>query len=102
MPICAYKHIDVSEKLFRDDKSYLRNKRLRIYSDEAASGKIFAEFIALIVQYRMHTLAKNKTEYLEKIEMIRNRGGKYHRKYRLDHAVTATQKNILKAYQMEA
>lgn len=35
---------------------------------------------------------------LEKIEMIRQLDGKY----RLDHAVTATQKTILKAFGMDA
>ena len=35
---------------------------------------------------------------LEKIEMIRQNSGEY----RLDHAVTATQKAILKAFQMDA
>lgn len=35
---------------------------------------------------------------LEKIEMIRQTDGEY----RLDHAVTATQKTILKAFKMDA
>lgn len=109
-----YKSRDVSEKVFRGDKSHLGNKSLRVHSDEAALGKIFAEFIALIVRCKMYTLLKDETECLEKkpnymtvpasikelekIEMIRGHDGKYH----LDHAVTATQKVILKAYQMDA
>lgn len=47
-----YKSRDVSEKLFRGDKSYLGNRSLRVQSDEAASAKIFVEFVALIVRSR--------------------------------------------------
>lgn len=109
-----YKSRDASEKLFSGDKSYLGNKSLRVQSDEAASGKIFTEFIALIVRCKLYTLLKdekerleNKPNYmtvpaaireLEKIEMVRGYDGKY----RMDHAVTATQKTILKAFQMDA
>ena len=87
---------------------------MRVQSDEAASGKIFTEFIALIVRCKLYTLLKdekerleNKPNYmtvpaaireLEKIEMVRGYDGNY----RMDHAVTATQKTILKAFQMDA
>ena len=109
-----YKSRDASEKLFRGDKSYLGNKILRVQSDEAASAKIFGEFVALIVRSKMYTLLKDemfrmekKPNYmtvpaaireLEKIEMVRGLDGKY----RMDHAVTATQKDILRAFQMDA
>ena len=49
-----YKSRDASEKLFSGDKSYLGNKSLRVQSDEAAAGKIFTEFVALIVRCRMY------------------------------------------------
>ena len=109
-----YKSRDASEKLFSGDKSYLGNKSLRVQSDEAAAGKIFTEFIALIVRCRMYTLLKDerkkletKPNYmtvpasireLEKIEMVRGLDGRY----RMDHAVTATQKTILSAFRMDA
>lgn len=109
-----YKSRDVSEKLFRGDKSYLGNKSLRVQSDEAASAKIFTEFIALIIRCRMYICLKDEMEKLDKkpnfmtvpaaireldkLEMIRQTDGRY----RLDHAVTATQKTILKAFGMDA
>lgn len=108
--IDLYKSRDVSEKLFRGDKSYLGNKSLRVYSDESASAKIFIEFIALIIRSKIYTSLKeemNKIDKrpnfmtvpaaikeLEKIEMVRQLDNVY----RLDHAVTATQKTILKAF----
>lgn len=109
-----YKSRDESEKLFRGDKTYLGNKTLRVHSVEAAEAKIFVEFIALIVRNKMYTRLKDavveadsKANYmnvvaaikeLEKIEVIRQGDGEY----RLDHAVTATQKAILKAFEMDA
>ena len=112
--ISLYKSRDASEKLFRGDKSYLGNKSLRVYSDESASSKIFIEFIALIIRSKIYTALneemKNldkKPDYmtvpaaikeLQKIEMVRQ----LDHVYRLDHAVTAMQKNILKAFGMDA
>ena len=105
-----YKSRDVSEKLFRSDKSYLGNKSMRVYSDEALSSKVFIQFIALILRSRIYIALKEKSEKmlkrpnyltvpaalkeLEKIVMIRQLDGVY----RLDHAVTATQKTILDAF----
>ena len=108
--INLYKSRDVSEKLFRGDKSYLGNKSLRVYSDESASAKIFIEFIALIIRSKIYTNLKEEMKSLdkrpnymtvpaaikelEKIEMVRQLDNVY----RLDHAVTAAQKTILKAF----
>jgi transposase len=105
-----YKSRDASEKLFRSDKSYLGNKSMRVHSDEALSSKVFIQFIALILRSRIYTALKEKSEKmlkkpnyltvpaalkeLEKIVMIRQLDGVY----RLDHAVTATQKIILDAF----
>ena len=105
-----YKSRDASEKLFRGDKSYLGNKSMRVYTDESVSAKIFIEFVALIIRSRFYTLLKDENEKLEsrqnymtvpaaireleKIEMIRGMD----RIYRLDHAITATQKTILGAF----
>lgn len=105
-----YKSRDASEKLFRSDKSYLGNKSMRVYSDEALSSKVFIQFIALILRSRIYIALKEKSEKmlkksnyltvpaalkeLEKIVMIRHLDGVY----RLDHAVTTTQKTILDAF----
>ena len=112
--ISLYKSRDGSEKLFRGDKTYLGNKSLRVPSQQAADAKIFVEFVALIVRNRIYTTLKaaldemdEKPNYmtvpaaireLEKIEMVRQLGNRY----RMDHAVTKTQKKILKAFGIDA
>lgn len=111
--LLLYKNRDASEKLFRGDKSYLGDKSLRIYGDSAAESKIFIEFLALIIRNRIYNCLKEEwiklekrpnymtvpaaIKELEKIEMVRLTDNKY----RLDHAVTATQKTILKASGMD-
>jgi transposase len=108
--IDVYYSRDSSEKLFRGDKSYLGNKSMRVYSDESTEAKIFIEFMALIVRNRIYTKLKEEADRLEnrpnfmtvpaalkeldKIEMVRGFDGIY----RMDHAVTKTQKTILKAF----
>ena len=112
--INLYKSRDASEKLFRGDKSYLGNKSLRVYTNESASAKIFVEFIALIIRNKIYTCLKDERnnldknpnymtvpaaiKELEKIEMVRQLDNVY----RLDHAVTAVQKTILRAFGMDA
>jgi hypothetical protein len=108
--LLLYKSRDASEKLFCSDKSFLDNKSFRVSSNDALESKIFVEFIALIIRSkiyaqlgrRMAEMAK-KPNYmtvpaalreLEKIELIRQPGGNY----KLDHAITATQKTILGAF----
>lgn len=109
-----YKSRDTSEKLFRGDKSYLGNKSIRVYSEESARAKIFVEFVAMILRCKMYTKLKEemkslekKPNYmtvpaalkeLEKIEMVRQLDNVY----RLDHAVTANQKVILKAFGLDS
>lgn len=112
--LLLYKNRDASEKLFRGDKTYLGDRSLRIYGDSAAESKIFIEFIALIIRNRIYNLLKDEwiklekrpnymtvpaaLKELEKIEMVRLTDNKY----RMDHAITATQKTILKAFGMDA
>ena len=107
-----YKSRDTSEKLFSSDKSFLGNKSFRTYSNESTAAKIFIEFIALIIRCKMYTCLKDESERLEtkpnymtvpaaikeleKIEMIRG----FDNVYRLDHAITATQKTILGAFNL--
>lgn len=109
-----YKGRDISEKLFCTDKSFLGAKSMRTSSEDALSGKLFIEFIALIVRNRMYNLLKetmlrleSNPNYLtvpaairelEKIEMIRRNNGHY----RLDHAVSKRQKVILGSFGMDA
>ena len=108
-----YKSRDASEKLFRGDKSYLGNRSFRIQSSESMVNKIFIEFVALIIRNRFHRLLKERMEdsarkynymtvpaaikELEKIGMIRPCGDG---SYVMHHAVTAVQKEILKAFDM--
>ena len=111
--IKLYKGRDVTEKLFRGDKSYLGNKSMRVYTNEALNSKLFIEFVALILRNKMYRLLKEnqnaleqKNNYmtvpaaireLDKIEMICVAG----ETYKLDHAITSTQKQILKAYDID-
>lgn len=107
-----YKGRDSSEKLFLSDKTFLGNSSLRVGGDESVAAKIFVEFVALIIRNRMYNYLReelkvmpNKPDYmsvpaaireLDKIEMARQLDGVY----RLDHAVTAKQKTILKAFDL--
>ena len=110
--IRLYKSRDTSEKLFSSDKSFLGDRSFRTHSSESTSGKIFVEFLTLIIRCRLYTCLKAEAERLdskpnymtvpaaikelEKIEMVRG----YDNVYRLDHAVTATQKTILGAFNL--
>ena len=110
--INLYKSRDTSEKLFRGDKTYLGNRTLRVSGGDAASAKIFIEFIALILRCRIYTKLKEKYETmnekpnyltvpaalkeLEKVVMIRQLDGVY----RLDHAVTKHAKVVLEAFEL--
>ena len=97
-------------KLFLSDKTFLGNHALRSSTEESAASKIFIEFVALIIRNRMYNHLRDamkkmakKPNYmtvpaavreLDKIEMARQLDGVY----RLDHAATAAQKTILKAF----
>ena len=111
--LILYKSRDDSEKLFRGDKSYLGNKSNRVYSSESFRAKIFVEFAALIVRNKIYTSLTEKMKEdgkknylnvpaaikeLEKIELIRYSNGVY----KLDHALTKTQKDILSAFDIDA
>ena len=108
--LIQYKGRDISEKLFRSDKTFLGSNSMRVHTSKAISAKIFVEFIALIVRNRIYNLLKEtmlrlqtKSNYmnvpkaireLEKIEMVRRNNGRY----RLDHAITKKQKIILSSF----
>jgi hypothetical protein len=83
---------------------------MRIHTARALSTKMLAEFVALIVRNRIYNLLREtmqrlntRAKYmnvpkaireLEKIEMVRRNNGHY----RLDHAITKTQKTILSSF----
>ncbi len=112
--LVLYKSRDGSEKTFRGDKSYLGAKAERVYSNESIDAKIFIGFVATIIRSRIYTLlideiarADKKQNFmtvpaalkeLEKIEILKGADNEYN----LDYAITATQKAILKAFDMTA
>ena len=83
---------------------------MRVHSLESLAAKTFIGFIALIMRNRIYCLLReqmmrleSKRNYLtvpaairelEKIEMIRGQDGRY----RIDHALTRVQKNILGSF----
>ena len=111
--LIQYKGRDVSEKLFRSDKSFIGSKSERVQSTQSMSSKLFIEFIALIIRNRIYNLLHenmlrmdSKYNYmtvpaaireLEKIEMVRRNG----KSYKLDHAVTKMQKIILSSFGLD-
>ena len=111
--LIQYKGRDISEKLFQSDKTFIGSKSERVQSLQSMSSKIFIEFVALIIRNRIYNLLKEqmirmetKQKYmtvsaaireLEKIEMVRRNG----RHYKLDHAVTRTQKLILNSFGLD-
>jgi transposase len=111
--LVLYKSRDVLENLFRGDKTFLGARSMRVHSQESVSAKLFIEFVALIIRNRIYTLLKEEVlrldikknfmivpaalRELEKIEMVRRGNGLY----RLDHAVTKTQKTILHAFGLD-
>ena len=109
-----YRGRDVSEKLFRADKSFLGARSQRVYSNDAVQAKTFIEFVALIVRNRFYNLLKEQMcrlgtrrntmtvpgaiRELEKIEMTRRNGAQY----TLDYALTKTQKMLLQSFGLSA
>ena len=104
-----YRSRDGSEKIFSSDKTFLGSASLRVHSSEAMSGKMFVEFVALIIRQRLYSLLKNEMMSLpvrksfltvpaalgelDKIEATRFND----KCYQLCHAVTKTQATILRA-----
>ena len=72
---------------------------MRCQANEALHAKIFIEFVALIIRNRMHFLLREqmwKTHHKENYMTVLAAN----REYSLDYAVTATQKSILKAFDL--
>jgi hypothetical protein len=112
--LLLYKSRNSSEKLFSADKTFTGSRAERVQTEQALRSKVFIEFIALIIRSLVygriceHTDAvgirrnyMNVTSViskLEKIEMVRTGDGVY----RIDHAITARQKDILSVFGMSA
>ena len=105
-----YKSRDVSEKVFRSDKSFLGNRTMKVESEEVLKGKTFTSFIAQILRNRMHkhistyALSSERKqnwmnvealiEEMEKITLAVGGDGRY----RLYNSISARQKEILSAF----
>lgn len=110
--LLLYKSRDSSEKLFAADKTFLGSKAERVQTEASLRSKLFIEFLALILRSRFYAYisdhvhaTRTRRNYLnvisvikelEKIELIRIGDGVY----RLDHAITARQKEILSIFGM--
>jgi len=108
--LMIYKGRDCEEKLFRMDKSFLGSSSMRSSSEESLDGRLFIEFVALILRSRYYRSLKAKfketastpdwatvpasIEKLEQIWMSRQADGIY----RQDAAITKTQREILSAF----
>ena len=57
-----YRSRDVSEKLFASDKSFLGNKSMRSHTNEGVEGRIFTQFIALIIRNKIYTALQEENE----------------------------------------
>ena len=66
--LVQYKGRDISEKLFRSDKTFIGSRSERVQSSQSMSSKIFIEFIALIVRNRIYNLLKDLQEQKRRIE----------------------------------
>ncbi|MFA7628967.1 MAG: transposase [Candidatus Dojkabacteria bacterium] len=110
--LLLYKSRDGSEKLFAADKTFLGSRAERVQTEASLRSKLFIEFLALIIRSRLYACisdhvhaTRTRRNYLnvvsvikelEKIELIRIGDGVY----RLDHAITARQKEILSIFGM--
>lgn len=109
-----YRGRDVSEKIFRADKTFLGSRSQRVHSSSSMHAKIFIEFVALIVRNRFYNLLKEQMlrlktrrntmtvpgaiRELEKIEMTR----RFDSQYLLDFALTKNQKMIFQSFGLSA
>lgn len=110
--INLYKSRDVSEKLFRSDKTFLGGDAMRVHSESSLASKTFINFLALIVRNKMYRMIKDEVyetlntgnhmnvtkalKELDRIELTRRNKGVY----TLDCSVSRNQKEILKAFNM--
>ncbi len=108
--IDKYRNRDSIEKLFRAEKSHMGFDCFRVHDEERMKAKLFILFISLIIRTDIYNQlkplylkdAKNYTvpkalKELEKLYLTKLADDKYHQRYLL----TAKQKKILKAFEIE-
>jgi transposase len=102
-----YKEKDSVEKIFDTLKNSLKEKRLRVHSEDTLNGKMFVLFISLIIYtYMINQVKKNKTiskysipqvfKELDKIRLIILTDGTKH-----FSELSKKQKDILKAFDLK-
>ena len=103
----AYRAKESVEDCFDTTKNGLSDKRLHVHGDQAAEGKAFAMFVALILWRLIRSRTKEwQKDYgstvegaiteLEKIEFVKTAGG-----WRLKDAVTKRQRDLIKALRLD-
>lgn len=107
-----YRGRDAIEKLFRTIKNMIGMNTIRVHGTDSMEGKCFLAFISSIVWNEMYqvlktlkTIEKDRKNYtvpaaikeMEKIFVTKDSNGNYRKKY----ALTAKQKKILKAFNLE-
>lgn len=104
----AYREKDTVEKTFDNLKNDLDGKRLRIHSKEAMEGRLFIQFIGLIIKSEIKNILVNKElekEYsipdimweMKSLNMI-----KYPNKSKIEYGeLTAQQKQIMKIFEIK-
>lgn len=102
-----YREKDSVEKIFDTLKNSLKEKRLRVHSEDTLNGKMFVLFISLIIYtYMINQVKKNKTiskysipqvfKELDKIRLIILTDGTKH-----FSELSKKQKDILKAFDLK-
>lgn len=110
--LSKYRDRDAIEKLFRTIKSLLGMDTFRVHTTESMEGKCFLSFLGAIIWNEMYLATKplkveekDRKHYtvpaimkeMEKVFITKDAKGNYRRKY----ALTAKQKKILKAFNLE-
>ncbi len=102
-----YKSRDVSEKLFCSSKTFIGSHCFRVHSNQALYGKMFIEFVALIIRNRIYVLLRTamiklgkRYEYmnvpaaLDELDGIKITKGATEQ-YRFKYHLTKAQKDVL-------
>lgn len=103
----AYRAKESVEDCFDTTRNGLSDKRLHVHGDQAAEGRAFAMFVALILWRLIRSRTKEWQKdhgstvegaitELEKIEFVKTAGG-----WRLKDAVTKRQRDLLKALRLD-
>ena len=101
-----YRAKDVIEKGFMKLKNNLDLNRLRVHSDTTMQGKVFIDFIALILLSRIHNVMLKAELYrhMTKLELIRHMEKlrvQYIKGQKILYPVSKIQKTILDAFEVK-